>query len=335
MIVFQQLPGFRRGNNQKPVFDRRILSGRITVLQLFYTDTFEFPLPDSHRFPMSKYRMLRETLQADVTARDAFQFAIPHAATDEELLLVHHPDYLRAVCGGSLSEESIRQIGFPWSMELVERSRRSTGATLEAAAAALDAGCAANLAGGTHHAYADRGEGFCVFNDVCVAAKWLQREHGIRQILIVDCDVHQGNGTARIAEGDDSIFTFSIHSQTNYPFRKEKSDLDVGLARGTGDEGYLNALSSALESIAQRLVPEFVFYISGADPYEQDRLGRLSLTKRGLASRDRMVLEQWGRRGIPVALSMGGGYADCLEDIVKIHSNTLCIAGEFSKQAVS
>lgn len=279
---------------------------------------------------MSKYRRLRQSLESKTREGNRlFRFAIPAAATDSQLELVHETSYLEAVKNGGLSRDMEKRIGFPWSSELVERSRRSTGATIDAAVVALTEGCAANLAGGTHHAYADKGEGFCVFNDVCVAARWLQLHHGIRKVLVVDCDVHQGNGTAKITETDDSIFSFSMHSEKNYPFQKEKSDLDIGLEKGTTDSDYLAALSKAIEEIDRRFQPDFVFYVSGADPYEHDRLGRLSLSKQGLEARDRLVIETYRHRHLPLAISMGGGYADQIEDIVEIHSNTILVASDY------
>jgi acetoin utilization deacetylase AcuC-like enzyme len=216
-----------------------------------------------------------------------------------------------------------RRIGFPWSPEMVERSRRSVGATIAAARAALDDGVAANLAGGTHHSFADRGEGFCVFNDVAVAARVLQSDGGARRIAIIDLDVHQGNGTAAIFAGDASVFTFSMHGEKNFPFRKETGDLDVPLPDGTGDIEYLESLRHHLDAVLNRHQPDFVFYLAGADPYEGDRLGRLKLTIAGLRARDEFVFSCCHQRRLPVAVSMSGGYAADVNAIITIHANTI------------
>jgi acetoin utilization deacetylase AcuC-like enzyme len=216
---------------------------------------------------------------------------------------------------------------------MVERSRRSVGATIAAAHAALDAGAAANLAGGTHHAFADRGEGFCVFNDVAVAARVLQRDRLARRIAIVDLDVHQGNGTAAIFSGDPSVFTFSMHGDKNFPFRKEASDLDVPLADGTGDHEYLSLLRSHLRDVLDRHEPDFIFYLAGADPFEGDRLGRIKMTIGGLRRRDEIVLEACATARLPVAISMSGGYAADVDDIVTIHANTIRVAGTICHSA--
>jgi acetoin utilization deacetylase AcuC-like enzyme len=211
---------------------------------------------------------------------------------------------------------------------MVERSRRSVGATIAAAGVALDEGVAANLAGGTHHAFADRGEGFCVFNDVAVAARVLQRDQHANRIAIIDLDVHQGNGTAAIFKNDPSVFTFSMHGEKNFPFKKETSDLDVALADGTGDDEYLSALRVHLGEVLNRHRPDFIFYLAGADPFEGDRLGRLKLTIEGLRTRDEIVLRACAAAGLPVALSMSGGYANDIDAIVTIHTNTIYTASK-------
>ena len=294
-------------------------------MQLFYSDVFVLPLPSHHRFPMGKYVKLRDRLLASgAFAPD--DFGVAPAATDAEILRVHGAEYLRRVAQGTLTAAEIRAIGFPWSERMVERSRRSSGATLCAARVALTRGWGANLAGGTHHAFRDRGEGFCVFNDAAIAARAMQVEAGLTRIAIVDCDVHQGNGTASIFAGDDSVFTFSIHGARNFPFAKEASDLDIELPDGTGDDEYLRQLERGLEETLERARPQLVFYLAGADPYEGDRLGRLELTKAGLARRDDHVLRALRERGIPVALSMAGGYAHDIDDSVEIHANTLLAA---------
>lgn len=291
-------------------------------MDLYYSDIFELPLPPGHRFPMSKYRLLRERLAAAAFA-ESCRFLIPEAATDAELSLAHDQEYIGRASRGELTDVEQRRIGFPWSERMIERSRRSSGASIGAGQSALRDGLAANLAGGTHHANWDAGQGYCVFNDVCVAARVLQQAGQISRALFVDCDVHQGNGTAAIAAGDPTLFSFSIHCIKNYPFRKATSDLDVDLAPGTGDEEYLQELRRALEWIDLRFDPDIVFYLAGADPYERDRLGHLKLTKAGLRARDRLVIDFYRERRIPVALSMAGGYAPDAEDIVDIHFGTI------------
>jgi acetoin utilization deacetylase AcuC-like enzyme len=255
------------------------------------------------------------------------------AATEGELALVHTPDYVDAVLLGHLSAAAQREIGFPWSREMAERSRRSVGATIAAARAALAEGVAANMAGGTHHAYADKGSGYCVFNDVAVAARLMQAEwsrahRSTLRVLVIDLDVHQGNGTAAIFREDDSVFTFSMHGARNFPFRKEPSDLDVDLPDGCGDADYLAALDTALAEVWQRFEPGLAFYLAGADPHEGDRLGRLKVSEAGLAERDRRVLAALRERRIPVALSMAGGYGHDLATTVAVQVNTLTLAAE-------
>jgi acetoin utilization deacetylase AcuC-like enzyme len=297
-------------------------------MRCYYSDTFVLPLPKGHRFPMAKYPGLRERLLRDGIVRANDLIEAPHAAW-EDLLLVHTPEYAAAVRDGTLPREAQRRIGFPWSPQMVERSRRSVGATIAAAHAALREGCAANLAGGTHHAFADRGEGYCVFNDVAVAARVMQRARLAQRIAVIDCDVHQGNGTAAIFHDDPSVWTFSIHGAKNYPFKKEVSDLDVELDDGTGDEPYLAKLAHALEmGFAQS--PDVVFYLAGADPYEGDRLGRLKLTIEGLERRDRLVLGRCRSGRVPVVIAMSGGYAVDIDAIVTIHANTIRAAVELS-----
>ena len=301
-------------------------------MRAFYSDHFVLPLPNGHKFPMAKYSRLRERLLAEgIVAPDDLHEA--PLALIEELQLVHAPEYVEAVVTGTVPHEIQRRIGFPWSPQMVERSRRSVGATIAAAHAALDDGVAANLAGGTHHAFADRGEGFCVFNDVAIAARVLQQHRLARRIAIVDLDVHQGNGTAAIFGGDPSVFTFSMHGDKNFPFKKEVSDLDVPLADGTGDDEYLSLLQSHLHNVLNRHQPDFVFYLAGADPFEGDRLGRIKMTIDGLERRDAMVLEACTRAWLPVAISMSGGYANDIDAIVTIHANTIRVAGTLCHSA--
>jgi len=291
-------------------------------VKAFYSDHFVLPLPEGHKFPMAKYARLRERILAEgIVAPEDLREA--PAADWGDLSLVHDPAYIDAVRTGTVARDIQRRIGFPWSPEMVERSRRSVGATIAAAGVALEEGVAANLAGGTHHSFTDRGEGFCVFNDVAVAARVLQRDDHARRIAIVDLDVHQGNGTAAIFSGDESVFTFSMHGEKNFPFKKEVSDLDVNLADGTGDDEYLSLLRLHLHEVLNRHQPDFVFYLAGADPYEGDRLGRLKMTIEGLRERDEIVLGACSKAGLPVAVSMSGGYATDIDAIVTIHTNTI------------
>lgn len=294
-------------------------------MKLFYADHFVLPLPEGHRFPMEKYARLRERLIGSglFAAED---FHVPEAASDSELLRAHDAGYVQRVVRGTLDKNDIRRIGFPWSEAMVERSRRSAGATLAACRAALEDGCAANLAGGTHHAFRDRGEGFCVFNDAAIAALAMRAEGRVERVAIIDCDVHQGNGTAAILANRPECFTFSIHGARNYPFDKESSDLDVELPDGTTDDTYLTALQAALGPVFARGKPDLVIYLAGADPYEDDRLGRLKLTKAGLAERDQLVFDKVRQRGLPIAIAMAGGYARKIDDTVEIHANTVCTA---------
>jgi len=299
-------------------------------MKIFYTDHYVLPLPPWHRFPMQKYALLRRRVQdAGLGGRDALQ--LPPAATDEELLRAHDFQYLERVATGQLTAIEQKRIGFPWSAQMVERSRRSSGATLAACRAALSDGVAVNLAGGTHHAFRDHGEGYCVFNDSAVAALALQAEAEVKRVVVLDCDVHQGNGTASILAGDSSVFTFSIHAAGNYPFDKEASDLDIELPDRAGDEEYLAALERGVCTALSAAQPDLAIYLAGADPYQGDRLGRLDLTKSGLATRDRMVLELCRAADVPVAITMAGGYARRVEDTVDIHFSTVQLAAEFTR----
>ena len=293
-------------------------------MRAFYSDHFGFPLPAGHRFPDAKYTLLRQRVAADLAS--SVRLYEGPAASDEELLRVHTPAYLTRVVYGQLSPAEVRRLGLPWSPELVERSRRSTGATTAACRAALEEGIAVNLAGGTHHAFADRGEGFCVFNDSAVAARALQAEGRAHRLLIIDCDVHQGNGTAAIFADDPTVFTFSIHGANNYPFEKETSDLDVELPDGAADDVYLRALTCGLERALEQAQADFAIYLAGADPFAGDRLGRLALSQEGLAARDRHVLERCRAAGLPMAITMAGGYAREIEDTVTIHLQTVRLA---------
>lgn len=292
-------------------------------MKAFYSDHFVLPLPPGHRFPMVKYRMIREGAAAAVPGLD-FHEAQP--ASDGELALAHHPDYIARASAGELTAAEQREIGFPWSPQMVERSRRSSGATIAACRAAFSEGVAVNLAGGTHHAYADHGAGFCVFNDAAVAARLMQAERRAARVAIVDLDVHQGNGTAAILARDESVFTLSLHGENNYPFQKEQSDLDVALPDGVGDADYLQALRAALQTLQQRFAPQLLIYLAGADPHEGDRLGKMKLTLAGLAARDEAVFGYASEHKIPVAVTMAGGYGRDIEQTVAVHIQTIRLA---------
>ncbi|HEX4992567.1 MAG TPA: histone deacetylase [Rubrobacteraceae bacterium] len=291
-------------------------------MKVFYSDHFVLPLPEGHRFPMIKYSMLRESVAASGICGPE-EMMVPHPVSDAEILRSHEEGYLRRVASGTLTEKEMRRIGFPWSQRMVERSRRASGGTLGACLAALEDGFAANLAGGTHHAFADRGEGYCVFNDSAIAARAVQAEGLVERVVVVDTDVHQGNGTAAIVRGDATIYTLSIHGVKNFPVRKEESDLDLALPDGADDGEFLDALEEGLERALEVSRAELAIYLAGADPFEDDRLGRLSVSKEGLAERDRLVLESCRERGIPVAVTMAGGYARNVEDTVEIHLQSI------------
>ena len=278
---------------------------------------------------MEKYGRLRDL----VSQLDDVQLVDAPAASDTQILYAHDASYPIKVLQGGLSAQEQKEIGFPWSMSMVERSRRSAGATLAAAKIALKEGVAANLAGGTHHAYRNKGSGFCVFNDSAIAARSVQKEinPGLK-IAIIDLDVHQGNGTASILENDSSIFTLSIHGENNFPFKKEVSDLDVGLADETGDEPYLEALHQSLEKLDTQFTPDLIIYLAGADPHEGDRLGKLSLSKNGMRQRDECVFQFGLDRQIPVAFSMAGGYGKEIQSTVDIHFQTIQTALQFQQK---
>ena len=303
-------------------------------MKAFYCDLFELPLPDGHRFPMQKYRLLREQVMAEGII-PAENLIVPEAATDEQLVLVHNADYVHKVKTGQLSEKEIRQMGFPWSPELVERSRRSVGGTISACRAALHDGIAANLAGGTHHAFPDFGAGFCVFNDVAVAGRVMLAEGRAQRVVVIDCDVHQGDGTAAIFADDARVFTFSIHGARNFPFRKQQSDLDIELNDNTGDADYLAALETGVTYAIELAEADLAIYLAGADPFSGDRLGRLDVSKTGLRERDRFVMGTCHEKKLPVAVVMSGGYARDMQDIVEIHAETLRTAAHFDHKSES
>jgi acetoin utilization deacetylase AcuC-like enzyme len=309
--------------------DHSELTEHDTNMKVYYSDRFTFPLPERHRFPQRKWTLLREAVVA-ASLVPAENLIVPAPASDEQILYAHDPGYLQKVKSGQLSTKEIRRIGLPWSPELVERVRRSTGGTIAACRAALSEGLAVNLGGGTHHAFHDYGQGYCLFNDSIIAARTMQAENRVRRVVILDCDVHQGNGTAALAAADPSIFTFSIHSEKNFPLRKEQSDLDIGLPDETEDAEYLDILEIGVQRTLARSSADLALYLAGADPYEGDLLGRLALTKEGLAARDRLVLELCRQAGQPVAVVMGGGYGRHVQDTVDIHLQTVRIAAELA-----
>ena len=298
-------------------------------LTVWSSAQYAFPLPEGHRFPVAKYAMLRERVIAEgIVAPE--RVLDPDGATDDELRLVHTPEYVDRFNNGGLDPADVRRIGFPWSPELVERSRRAVGGTVAAARHALEHGVAMNLAGGTHHAFADHGEGFCVYNDVAVAIRMLQRDGRVSRAVIIDLDVHQGNGTHAILAGDRSVFTFSMHGGKNYPFHKVPGTLDIELADGTGDDEYLARLAGVLPGILAGAAPDLVLYVAGADPHVGDSLGRLAMSFDGLARRDAYVLSQCREVGIPVAVTIGGGYGRRSADTVAVHVETARIAASFA-----
>lgn len=308
-------------------------------MHAFYADLFVLPLPEGHRFPMAKYAMLRERLVRDMPAIN-LQEALPASA--EELALVHTQRYIDAVIQGGLSAAEQREIGFPWSADMAERAHRSVGGTAQAARAALGgAGVAANLAGGTHHAYADKGSGFCVFNDVAVATRVMQAESAADsrgsqarplQVAIIDLDVHQGDGSAHIFADDPSVFTLSLHGAKNFPVRKQQSDCDIELPDGCEDAAYLQALERGLDQLTRCFAPDLLFYLAGADPHEGDRLGRLALTDAGMQARDRRVFDWAWQQRLPLAMVMAGGYGRDIDSTVRVQVNTYRVALDYWKR---
>lgn len=296
-------------------------------MQAFYSDRYVIKLPENHTFPISKYALIRNQLVSEGTLEES-QICESPFARREEVLLVHTADYYDRMVEGQLTEREIRRLGLPWSEALVGRSRVSAGGTLAASRAALREGTGANLGGGTHHAFADHGEGFCVLNDIAVAVQVLRAEGKIRRAAVIDCDVHQGNGTAAIFATDPEVFTLSLHGEKNYPLLKQESTIDVPLADRTEDEEYLKRLEINLTIALDRFRPDAVFYQAGVDPYEDDRLGRLALTFDGLLRRDFMVMQACRERDLPCVITLGGGYARQIKDTVEAHCNTLRAARE-------
>lgn len=291
------------------------------MFRVFHADQHAVPLPEGHRFPMQKYRVLRERLVSTGVLRPE-QLCPAPLAEAAAILAVHGAEYVQAFLTGSLERERERRIGFPWSEALVRRTLASTGGTLAAARAALEDGFAGALAGGTHHAHRDFGSGYCVFNDIAVAAVALLEGGHARRVLVVDLDVHQGDGTAAIFAGDPRVFTLSVHGARNFPARKACSDLDVALPDETGDAVYLDALDGALQEAVERSRPDFIFYQAGVDALGVDRLGRLALTLDGMGLRDERVFELASRLGVPLVTTLGGGYADPIEPTIEAHVQT-------------
>ena len=289
--------------------------------RIFYSPYYYADIGEGHVFPIRKFELVRDKLLQEATLLPN-EIEEPQSAKVEDVLLVHTEDYIARLRGGNLSAKEIRRLGLPWSNSLVRRSFLACSGTINAALRALENKIASNLAGGTHHAFPDRGEGFCVLNDVAIAIRILQREKLARRFLIVDLDVHQGNGTAFIFKDDEAVFTFSMHGAKNYPLFKEISNLDIELADKTSDIEFLETLNEALPRIFLH-DPDIVFYLAGADPFEKDKLGRLALTKEGLRKRDEMVLEFFKQRDVPIVTVMSGGYALDINDTVEIHCNTI------------
>jgi len=298
-------------------------------MKLYHTDLFVLPLPPGHRFPMVRYRLLRERLEASSLFAPE-DVCVPPAATNDQLALVHTADWIQRVDSGALHADEIRKIGFPWSLQMVERCRRSTGATIAASRSAMADGVAVNLAGGTHHAFPDRGAGYCIFNDVAVAARTMQSEGRIERALILDGDVHQGDGTAAIFEQDASVRTFSLHAAKAFPARKMKSDLDIELPPGANDEDYLQSWARGLQWSTTDFSPDIVYFLAGADPFAGDTLGGLAVSKAGLLERDRQVIALCQRIHRPLVVVMAGGYATTIDDIVDIQFATVIAARELS-----
>ena len=296
-------------------------------MHVFHSNLYTIPLPQGHTFPIGKYQLIRERLVSEGTLAQE-DIREPAPAEREEILLVHTGDYYDRFVAGEVTPREMRRLGLPWSEALVRRSRLSVAGTVHAAHSALDEGIGANLGGGTHHAFADHGEGFCVFNDIAVAARRLREEGRVRRAAVIDCDVHQGNGTAAIFADEPEVFTLSLHGEKNYPLVKQQSTLDVALADKTEDEEYLYLLEQSLEPVLDRFRPEIVFYQAGVDPLHSDRLGRLALTHEGLERRDRLVLSACRRRSLPCVITLGGGYARNIEETVTAHCNTIRVAAE-------
>jgi acetoin utilization deacetylase AcuC-like enzyme len=297
------------------------------MFKIAWNELYAHPLPENHRFPMEKYELLpQQLLHEGLITRE--NFFGPTPVTRDQILSTHRSDYWEKLDSLALSRKEERRTGFPLSRQLVDREVMIMGGTLECCHYALEYGVSMNIAGGTHHAFTDKGEGFCLLNDMAIAANHLLEEKQAKKILVVDLDVHQGNGTAEIFANEDRVFTFSMHGARNYPMQKEVSDLDIGLEDGTGDKEYLETLEDKLPELMSKVQPDFIFFQCGVDVLETDKLGRMSMTLQGCAERDRLVLETAHRAGVPLVASMGGGYSPRIADIVEAHANTFRIANE-------
>lgn len=297
------------------------------MLKIAFHQIYKHPLPEGHRFPMVKYDLLPQQLLYEGTCSHE-NFFEPTIPNDKYILAVHDPEYYYDLLNIKISHKDARKIGFPLSEDLIERERIIADGTMKGCDFALTHGVAMNIAGGTHHAYSDRGEAFCMLNDQAIGARYLQGKGLAKRILIVDLDVHQGNGTAEIFKNDSSVFTFSMHGASNYPFKKEISDLDIALKKGTGDETYLAILKQHLPKLLDKVKPQFVFYLCGVDVLASDKLGTLGMTIKGCKARDRYVLETCKIQNIPVQCSMGGGYSPNIKTIIDAHANTFRVAQE-------
>jgi len=295
------------------------------MLKIAWSEIYAHPLPENHRFPMEKYNLLPEQLMYEGTITSSNLFA-PSPLPESEILKIHTADWWDKLKFGTITDKEARVTGFPYSKHLVEREITIMNGTVMAAFDALDSGVGFNIAGGTHHAFTNRGEGFCLLNDIALAASALLHQTGIKKILVVDLDVHQGNGTAEIFKNDKRVFTFSMHGKNNYPHRKEQSDLDVPLLDGTDDKTYLNLLDNYLKTLVDDFQPEFIFFQSGVDVLATDQLGKLNLTIDGCKKRDQLVFSIAHQNKIPIAVSMGGGYSKKISDIVEAHANTFRLA---------
>ncbi len=300
-------------------------------MQVFHSNQYVIPLPDNHTFPIIKYAEIRKRLVHEGTLA-AEKIIEPALATRDEILLVHTADYYDRFIAGELSERELRRLGLPYSQALVRRSRFSVAGTVHASRTALQAGASANLGGGTHHAFRDHGEGFCVFNDIAVAINLLRAEGRIHRAAVIDCDVHQGNGTAAIFATDPEVFTLSLHGEKNYPLIKQQSTVDVAFTDNTEDEEYLYQLEQNLAPVLDKFRPDMVFYQAGVDPLSSDKLGRLALTQSGLLRRDTIVLKACQSRSLPCVITLGGGYAKNVEDTIEAHCNTIRVSNEIFSQ---
>lgn len=298
-----------------------------TMIKIAFDSIYAHPLPENHRFPMLKYELIPEQLSYEGTCSSE-QFFIPTACNEEIILLTHNKEYLDKLLNQQLSESEQRRIGFPQSPELVQRELIITQGTIDACSFAMESGVALNVAGGTHHAFAERGEGFCLLNDIAIASNYLLHKKLSHKILVIDLDVHQGNGTAKLMEQESRVFTFSMHGATNYPFHKEKSDLDIGLKDGTTGQTYLSILSETLPKLINEVKPDFAFFLSGVDILNTDKFGKLQVSMEECKKRDEIVLGQLQKNQIPVAVVLGGGYSPDVKTIVEAHCNTFRLAVE-------